>query len=197
MDVTVQGRNIDVSEQLRAAVEEKVGRLGRLLQGMDHAEVHFFEERNPRIADKEVCEVTLAGHGHHVRAKAASSDPFTAVDRAVDKLEHQLAKLKGKLLGRSHPRRHGSVNSVKADEDDTADTQDRGHERTDEDDLDAWQPTIVKTKLFAIKPMTPEEAALQMDLLGHDFFFFTNADTERAAVVYRRDDGDVGPHRRG
>ena len=198
MDVTVQGRNIEVSEQLRAAVEEKVGRLSRLLQGMDYAEVHFFEERNPRISEKEVCEVVLAGHGHHVRAKAASSDPFTAVDQAVTKLEHQLAKLKGKLLGRSHPRRHGSVNSVKSDEDDTADTRDRdrqdnrGSETADEDDLAGWQPTIVKTKHFAIKPMTPEEAALQMDLLGHDFYFFTNADTELAAVVYRRNDGDVG-----
>jgi putative sigma-54 modulation protein len=199
MDVTVQGRNIDVSEQLRAAVEEKVARLGRLLQGMDHAEVHFFEERNPRISEKEVCEVVLAGHGHHVRAKAASSDPFAAADQAVAKLEHQLAKLKGKLLGRSHPRRHGSVNSVKADEVDTLDTQDTASERdrasardTADEDLDTWQPTIVKTKQFAIKPMTPEEAALQMELLGHDFYFFTNADTGRAAVVYRRNDGDVG-----
>jgi putative sigma-54 modulation protein len=199
MDVTVQGRNVDVSEQLRAAVEEKVARLGRLLQGMDHAEVHFFEERNPRISDKEVCEVVMAGHGHLVRAKAASSDPFAAADQALSKLEHQLAKLKGKLLGRSHPRRPGSVNSLKSDELDTLDTldtfdtadrRDSGGESSDEPD--AWQPTIVKTKQFAIKPMTPEEAALQMELLGHDFYFFTNADTERAAVVYRRNDGDVG-----
>ncbi|TML92128.1 MAG: ribosome-associated translation inhibitor RaiA [Actinobacteria bacterium] len=188
MDVTVRGRNIEVSEQLRAAAAEKVARLGRLLQGMDQAEVHFMEEKNPRISEKEVCELVLAGHGHIVRAKAASSDAFTALDQAVAKLEHQLAKLKGKLLGRSHPRRHESVNSVKADEDDT-----RDREATDDaNDPGAGLPTIVKTKHFAIKPMTPEEAALQMDLLGHDFYFFTNADTERAAVVYRRNDGDVG-----
>ena len=60
------------------------------------------------------------------------------------------------------------------------------------DDEPDIPPRIVKTKAFQIKPMTPEEAILQMDLMGHDFFFFTNADTERAAVVYRRDDGDVG-----
>ena len=60
------------------------------------------------------------------------------------------------------------------------------------DDGDPGRPRIVKTKAFQIKPMTPEEAILQMDLMSHDFFFFTNADTERAAVVYRRDDGDVG-----
>lgn len=189
MDVTIRGRNLEVSEQLRAAAEEKVARVGRLLQGMDQAEVHFMEEKNPRISEKEVCEVVLTGHGHTVRAKAASSDAFTALDHAVAKLEHQLAKLKGKLLGRSHPRRHESVNSVKADEDDTGDRDDTG----DPNDPEAARlPTIVKTKHFAIKPMTPEEAALQMDLLGHDFYFFTNADTERAAVVYRRNDGDVG-----
>jgi putative sigma-54 modulation protein len=188
MDVTVRGRNIEVSEQLRAAAAEKVERLGRLLQGMDHAEVHFMEEKNPRISEKEVCELVLAGHGHIIRAKAASSDAFTALDHAVAKLEHQLAKLKGKLLSRSHPRRHESVNSVKADEDDTRDREDTD----DANDTEARLPTIVKTKHFDIKPMTPEEAALQMDLLGHSFYFFTNADTERAAVVYRRNDGDVG-----
>jgi putative sigma-54 modulation protein len=62
----------------------------------------------------------------------------------------------------------------------------------DDDDERTSSPRIVKSKRFTIKPMTPDEAVLQMDLLGHDFFFFTNADTERAAVVYRRSDGDVG-----
>jgi putative sigma-54 modulation protein len=179
MDVTVRGRNVEVSRQLRAAAEEKVSRLGRLLQGMEHAEVHFYEERNPRISEKEVCEVTLAGHGHLVRAKAASPDAFTAVDRVVDKLEHQLAKLKGKLIGRSHPRRQGSLSAPRADEGDGGQDAER-------------RPLIFKTKQFAIKPMTPEEAVLQMELLGHDFYFFTNAETDRAAVVYRRNDGNVG-----
>jgi putative sigma-54 modulation protein len=198
MDVTVRGRNIEVSDQLRMVAQEKVARLGRMLQGMDHAEVHFYEERNPRISEREVCEVVLAGHGHLVRAKAASADAQSAVDRAVAKLEHQLAKLRGKLIGRSHPRRHGSVNSVKADDVDRGDTSDRTADDDwdalswDEPDISTKQARIVKTKQFAIKPMTPQEAALQMDLLGHDFFFFTNADTERAAVVYRRNDGDIG-----
>src|SRR5437899_12206668 len=125
---------------------------------MDHAEVLFSEERNPRISEKDVCEVTMTGHGHLVRAKAAASDPFAAVDRVVDKLEHQIEKLKGKLIGRSHPRRHGSVNSG-------------NHVELDEESLvpgeaapeQAGPARIVKTKQFSIKPMTPEEAALQMD----------------------------------
>ena len=179
MEVTVRGRNVEVSDALKVAASEKVARLARFLDGMDHAEVHFFEERNPRISAREVCEVTLTGHGHLVRARAAAADALTAVDGVVDKLEHQIEKLKGKLVGRSHPRRHGSVNSL-------------NHQEADDEDTGREQARIVKTKQFAIKPMTPEEAALQMDLLGHDFYFFTNSETERAAVVYRRTDGDVG-----
>jgi putative sigma-54 modulation protein len=191
MDVSIRGRNVEVSEALKATVTEKVRKLSRFLEGMDHADIHFAEERNPRIADKDVCEVVLSGHGHLVRAKAAAGDPFAAVDRVVDKLEHQIEKLKGKLIGRSHPRRHGSVNSANHAQPDDAVGED---ELFDDDGVPSAPGTarIVKTKQFPIKPMTPEEAALQMDLLGHDFYFFTNADTERAAVVYRRNDGNVG-----
>jgi putative sigma-54 modulation protein len=168
---------------MRATVEEKINRLSRYLDGMERAEVWFAEEQNPRIADKEVCEVTMYGHGHIVRAKAAAPDALAAVDRVVDKLEHRMEKLKGKLMGRSHPRRH-TANGV------------NGNHAADADDLDATpndlSARIVKTKQFDIKPMTPEEAALQMELLGHDFFFFTNAETERAAVVYRRADTNIG-----
>lgn len=188
MDVTVSSRHTEVSEALRQSTTEKIGRLARFLEGMDRAEVHFSEHRSSRNPDREVCEVTLHGHGHHVRCKVAAPDGFAAVDLAVAKLEHQLHKLKTKLLKRDKSGRraakgdvtaNGAIATVATDlpegEEDTAD-----------------RPRIVKTKAFTIKPMTAEEAALQMELLGHDFFFFTNADTERAAVVYQRDDGDVG-----
>jgi putative sigma-54 modulation protein len=179
MDVSIRGRNVELSDALRAAAEEKVSRLSRFLDGIDHVEIQFLEERNPRIAQRDVCEVTFTSHGHLLRAKAAASDPFAAIDGVVAKLEHQIEKLKGKLIGRSHPRRHGSVNSPLQQD-------------SDEEEIEPGQVRIVKNKSFAIKPMTPEEAALQMDLLGHDFYFFTNAETEQAAVVYRRNDGDVG-----
>ena len=134
------------------------------------------EERNPRIAEREVCEVTLHGHGHVVRARAAAPELLVAVDRVVEKLEHRLARLKGKLLGRSHPRRPVHLNGTHPPEsgDETGDAQ------------------IVRTKQFAIKPMTAEEAALQMELLGHSFFLYTDAETAVASVVYRRHDGHVG-----
>ena len=193
MDIAIRSRNLDVPQDLRDAVEEKLIRVTRVLNGMERAEVRFREERNPRIADKEFCEVTIHGHGHIVRAHAAGPDLLTAVDRVVDKLAHRMEKLKGKLVGRSHPRRSASLDFTRA-----KDGADNGsapllaiHSDNDDDEVDG-QARIVRTKQFAIKPMTPEEAAMQMELIGHDFFFFTNCETAKAAVVYRRKDGDVG-----
>ena len=180
MDVTIRGRNVEVTERLRTAAQEKVSRLARHHEGWEHAEIHFFEERNPRISAKEVCEATLRGHGRIIRAKAASADAMASLDRVVDKLEHQIEKLKSRLMSRSHPRRQPSLDAAPPEDDDDAGPGEHGPAR------------IVKTKQFDIKPMTPEEAALQMDVLGHDFYFFTNADSGAAAVVYRRNDGDVG-----
>ncbi|HEV2809834.1 MAG TPA: ribosome-associated translation inhibitor RaiA [Acidimicrobiales bacterium] len=192
MDVSVSSRNIELTEALRDMTTEKISRLGRFLDGMDRAEVHFFEERNPRISDKDVCEVTMDGHGHHVRAKVAAADPFAAVDAAVNKLEHQLHKLKTKLVGRSHPRRRDDqafppLALVDLDTDVPYSTPVGGDEDASRDGY-----RIVKSKRFTMKPMTPEEAVMQMELLGHSFYFFSNAETGRAAVVYHRSAGDVG-----
>lgn len=191
MQVTVSRRHTEVSDSLRVMAEEKIGSLGRFVEGLDTAEVHFWEHKNPRIADKEVCEVTIEGHGHHVRCKVQAPDGFQAVDKAYDKLEHQLHKLKTKLSRRNQgrPKAHKKVDALGAvaiaepavlDEDIEVD------ETTEE------APRIVKAKRFAIYPMTAEEAAERMQLVGHGFFFFTNVETSRAAVVYLRDDGDVG-----
>ena len=184
MEITVSSRHTEVSEPLRQSTIEKIGRLSRFLEDMDRAEVHFSEHRSSRNPNKEVCEVTLHGHGHHVRCKVDAPDGFAAVDLAVAKLEHQLHKLKTKVLRRDKAARRNGKAEVEGGLLAAASAV-----ATDDDEV---TPRIVKTKAFTIKPMTPEEAALQMDLLGHDFFFFVNAETERAAVVYQRDDGDVG-----
>lgn len=186
MDVSVSSRHVEVSNALRETAEEKIGRLDRFVDGMDRAEVHFSELRNTRIAEREVCEVTIEGHGHHVRCKVQAADGYVAVDRAAEKLEAQLHKLKSKLKPR--PARNGRPAApvgppadVKAL--DLGPNGDRAHDDG---------PRIVKSKRFATMELLPEEAAQRMELLGHGFFFFTNLDTHRAAVVYRRDDGDVG-----
>jgi putative sigma-54 modulation protein len=188
MDIAIRGRNVEVSDVLRTSVEQKVSRLTRFVDGMERAEVLFSEERNPRIADKSACEVTVHGRGHVVRARATAADTFAAVDRVVDKLEHQMIKLKGKLVGRSQPRRQAPppLDNYLGEGGDAAE------EGEADEDGGGTEARIVKTKRFSIKPMTPEEAALQLDLLGHGFYFFTNSETERAAVVYRRHDGHIG-----
>ena len=179
MEIAIRHGKVEVSPSLRTAVEEKISRVGRFLDGMDKAEVRFTEERNPRIPEKEVCEVTMHGHGHVVRARASATDCYAAVDRVVDKLEHRMEKLKGKLIGRSHPRRHPSV--------------DFGlNGAALADDSVEGQPRIVKSKKFEMKPMTPEEAAMQMELVGHEFYLFTSSETGHAGVVYRRHDGQIG-----
>jgi ribosomal subunit interface protein len=108
--VIAHGRRI-VSDEVRALTVEKVGRLGHLCPGLDRAEVHFSEEHNPRIANSECCEVVMTGHGRSIRARATGPVPLVAVDLVVDKLEHQLEKIKGRLVGRSLPR-HRPANAV-------------------------------------------------------------------------------------
>ena len=107
MEITVSARHIDISPALRAAAEEKFGRLSRFGAGLERAEVHFFEEGNPRIVDREVCEVTLEGRGRTFRAHAAAADPFAAIDLVLDKLAHQLVSAKTKAVARRHAQPRG------------------------------------------------------------------------------------------
>jgi putative sigma-54 modulation protein len=110
--VIANGRRI-VPDEVRMLVEEKVGRLLRHCPGLERAEVHFSEEHNPRIPDRECCEVIMSGHGRVIRAHAAAPGPLVAVDLVVEKLEHQLEKTKGRIVGRSHAQRRGSVRTAR------------------------------------------------------------------------------------
>jgi putative sigma-54 modulation protein len=180
MDVVIRGKNVKVSEPLRTAATEHLAKLDRFANGFARAEVDFSEERNPRIADNQRCEVLVHVKGHLLKAHASAPEPFAALYAVCDKVEHQVKRLKDKRVDRTHPRRIRTqrVEMPLLD---------------DEEDLEEPQPArIVKTKEFAIKPMSAEEAVLQMDLLGHDFFLFTSSDTGRAAVIYRRNDGNFG-----
>jgi putative sigma-54 modulation protein len=180
VQVLISSRKTDISDGLDEYTRDKIGRLDRYVDGIDYAEVHFREEQNPRIADKEVCEVTLEGHGHHVRCKVAAPDAFTAVDLAVNKLERQLRKLKTKLVNRWH----------QAGEPVPEGFDDEGGETVTEDPASSVE--IIRTKSFALEAMTANEAALRLELVDHDFFFFKNLATDRAAVVYLRIDGGYG-----
>ncbi|HZU73114.1 MAG TPA: ribosome-associated translation inhibitor RaiA [Acidimicrobiales bacterium] len=182
LDFDIAARHTEISEDVRHTAQDKLGRLDRFLYDVKRAEVRFREEHNPRIRDREVCEVTLHGPHHVVRASASAPDMLAAVDLVVEKLEHRLVRLKGRLVGRSHPRRRPPLDSRPGQ------SGPDGQPGDGDDD----QPQIVRTKQFELKPMTPTEAALEMQLLGHDFYLFSNSDTGRAAVVYRRRDGQTG-----
>ena len=171
---------------------------------MDHADVHFWEEKNPRIANKDLCEVTLEGHGHHVRAKVAAPDPLTAVDLVVDKLSGQLHKLKNKI--RRKPFHHTTKSnstpvpaSVLIEElipSQVAvlerESDEYGDFEFDGLDMVPVPGPIVKIKEFALEAISIDDAISRLDLVGHDFYFFRNAETGNTSVIYRRDDGTLG-----
>jgi putative sigma-54 modulation protein len=105
LEIAMACRHAEVPSRVKRSATAKLARLERFLDGLERAQVRFSEERNPRIPEREVCEVTLEGHGHVVRARASGEDMMTAVDRVVDKLEQRLVRRKERLVGRSHPTR--------------------------------------------------------------------------------------------
>src|SRR5918912_3098246 len=105
MDIVIRGKNVEVSESLRSAALKQMTKLDRFANGFGRAEVDFSEERNPRIADNQVCEVLVHLRGHYLKARAAASEPFAALALVIDKVEHQVKRLKEKRVARTHPRR--------------------------------------------------------------------------------------------
>lgn len=186
MDVSISARHVTITPRLEEVIHEKIGQLDRYLDGLDYAGVHFDEAQNPRIANKEFCEIHLKGHGHHLRCKVHAPDPFTAIDLAEAKLERQIRKLRTKI----QRRQHGTGDSLRSTADEAAAmaVAEPAAAVEEEDPL----PQIVRTKRFHLAPLSADEAVEKMEELGHGFFFFINSETSRSAVVYRRDDNDVG-----
>jgi putative sigma-54 modulation protein len=199
MEIVVRGKNVDVPSGLRDTTETKLTKLARFAQDIGRVEVDFSEMRNRRGPLDQVCEVTLHLKRHVVKAHAAAAEQLDALDRTIDKLEHQVSRLKDKRISRSHPRRRRldqhAAPPIDLGTDDggpgDGGPDDRAPDDRAPDDEDG-AALIVKTKQFETKPMRTDEAALQMDLLGHTFYLFTNAESGRAAVLYRRRDGHLG-----
>lgn len=178
MEVHVRGKRMSIGDDLRRVAEEKVARSIRVFEGAGPIDVEFTDEQNPRQAGERCrVEITTKAAGQMVRVEAAGFDHRSALDLAVDKLERQLSRLKERLVERHRRGGDKQLNSASAGVEETGDTTDLQIERV---------------KRFAVKPMTPQEAALQMELLGHSFYLFLNADTERYSVLYRRRGGSLG-----
>ena len=181
MELSVNGRNMEVTTRLRNYVEKKTVKLDRYMP--DLAEVHVdLSETNARSAvERQVAQITIRDNrGTILRAEERSNDMFASIDAVVDKLYRQISRYRGK---RRSKWRGGSD----------------GEELVmgeplplEEEIVDSDQPGIVRTKRFNMRPMGSEEAVDQIELLGHDFFVFYNADTQAVNVLYRRRDSNYG-----
>ena len=199
MKIQIKGRNVTVTDAMQEYANEKIEHVHKLLQQRKIDEVTRVElelrvEKNPSIPEPCIAEATVFTRGPVIRAREASTDMYAAIDLVSDKLTRRVKKYHDKMHGKT---RHGhdkpavevepapelapvAAATALADElaGDTAHAGDNGR--------------IVKTKQFALKPMSVNEATLQLELVGHDFFVFTNAESNRTNVVYRRNDGHYG-----
>ena len=175
MQFQVKGRNLEISESLRSYAEEKLGKLERQLTD-PRVELELAVERNPSIAENHVAEATIWTNGPVLRAREASSDMRASIDQLVAKLERQVTRYRTR--NRSRRRRAARASGPAVE--------------TVPVEQDEVEPQIVKTKQFTLSPMSPEEAVLQLELVGHDFFVFRSTGSGDVKVVYRRRDGDYG-----
>ena len=163
MKFTIVGKNIDVTEGLRSAVEDKIGKLERYFTPDTEVNVTLSVEK-----ERQKIEVTIPVKGNIIRSEQVSNDMYVSIDLVEEIIERQLKKYKNKLADTRHGSGSFKQEFIEGD-------------YTDDDEI-----KIVRTKRFDIKPMYPEDACVQMELLGHDFYVFCNAETDQVNVVYKR-----------
>lgn len=171
MNFIISGRNIDITSGLRDAIISKLGKLERYFTPNTEIIVTLSVEK-----ERQKIEVTIPVKGDIIRSEQVSTDMYVSIDLVEEVIERQLRKYKNKLIARHQE--GGSFNQTFFDEEDVYDG---------DNDI-----RIVRTKKFGIKPMFPEDACVQMELLGHDFFVFSNAETDEVNVVYKRKNGTYG-----
>jgi putative sigma-54 modulation protein len=169
MQATVRGHNVEVTDALREYVLKKLRHFDRFFDGVPEATVSLTVEK----AVNKI-QVTIPRAGFIIRAEESDKDMYAAIDKVVDKLDRQVERFKSRYEHRRN------VN-------DKAAATAEGELHVEEDEF-----RVVRTKRFAMKPMHTDEALMQMNMLGHDFFVFRSADTEAINVVYRRKDGAYG-----
>src|SRR5690554_508678 len=169
MEIRIQGKNLEVTKALQDYAEKKVAKISKFFEQEPlEVQVTMAVERETHIVD-----ITVSVNGLLLRGEEKTADMYSSIDGAVNKIERQVHKYKTKINRRL--REDNRVVLPSRDE-------------TEE----APEPVIVRTKRFAVKPMSVTEAVMQMDLLGHDFFVFFNADTDEVNVVYKRRGGNYG-----
>ena len=185
MSITVTGRKMPITDALRQYAEEKVGNSMKVMD-IDPlvAEVVLYVEKNPANPRPAVCEVTLRPKGHIIRVEESEEDMYAAIDVAAAKVLRQLRKYKTKVIDRK------VRNGEKAGEV----LREAPADQTDLDQLmdELSDDEVVRVTEIEFVPLTEEEALIQIDLLGHDFFAYTDRDTNTVSILYRRNDGGYG-----
>ena len=179
MRTIVKGKNTDLSDRVREYAERRMRRLERQLDDQTDAIVELWNEQHRSSAESHIAEVTVIIDGQNLHSHAAGPSYQVAIDSVVDKAERQAVDHREKPRLRARPEQEKQILRKIADGGDTS----AGAPR---------ERRIVKTKRFAIEPMFEEDAIAAMEELGHRFFVFVNAESERVAVLYARDDGDYG-----
>lgn len=179
LEVEIYGRNMEITDRIREYVDKKASRLDRYLTGIDEARIDLGYIKAARSAsDRQVAQITIRGKGFILRSEERADDMFAAFDTALDKIQRQMERFKGK-------RQRGRGDGRSADE--VASTEEKAPEGEDE------LPVVVRRKRFELTPMDEMEAIEQMSLLGHEnFFVFFNINTNAINVLYRRRDGNYG-----
>ncbi|MDP2744666.1 MAG: ribosome-associated translation inhibitor RaiA [Dehalococcoidia bacterium] len=177
MEWQISGKNMEVSEEVRRHVEQKLGKLVRHLPTLLLSQVEISQEKTRSPQDRYIVQVTLDNRGTLLRSEARASDIYTAIDSVAGVLDRQIERYKGKFYyrgrGGATPRKEEEGAPVAEDEEEAP-------------------GKLVRVKRFAIKPMSVEEAIEQMELLGHNFFLFRNSEEQKLNLLYRRKDGDYG-----
>lgn len=183
MKLQVKGKNVAVTDALFAHAERKLGRIARYLPPWDEltqVELELSVERNRSIERNQVAEVTVWTKGPVLRARESAPDMYQAIDGAAHKLERQIGRYRQRR--RRNRGRHDALFA----------TEELPVLPVESEDEAEAEIRIVKNKSFEMKPMTPEDAVMRMDLLHHDFYVFRNSESGALNVVYRRRDGDYG-----
>ena len=174
MELQITGKNMEILPAVRSYVERKLGKLARHLPDLTKSRVEISDEKTKSPQQRFVVQVTVDSNGILLHGEEKGQDPFTAIDKVAEVMNRQIEHYKGKLYekGRGSSLARGEFS----------------------EEVESTPPNkeVVKVKRFAVKPMSVAEAIEQMELLGHDFFLFFNAETEEINLLYRRKDGNYG-----
>jgi len=174
VQITLRGKNIDLTDALRDYVEKRLGKFDKYFQQPLVAQVTLSVER-----DRHIVEITIPINDIVLRGEEATGDMYSSIDLVVEKIERQVHKYKTRINRKLRETGGKGLGELIL-------------EAASNNNNEAEDQRVVKTKRFPLKPMIVDEAIMQMNLVGHDFFVFANADTDEINVVYRRKDGDYG-----